>query len=302
MLAETRDDRSALTLAVAASCERSSPISRSSSVTLPSSSSRASPTISRTPPSASSRNDPLALLEILVEGGLHPLQALRRGARLLRLLAERGLERLRLQLETSLGGPHAGLDGAREPRLDLVRARAHLAPGLRPQPRIGVRAGRRSRGPGLRPGPRDQVLDDPVEILPGATHPLLGGAPLPRCPGLVAHAGLIYQGFSGPCRTERRSVPGPESGYDRPMATRPDPRLLRLRVALEGMRRDRDAVDAASAALTEAMASTARRLAEDARDADFSPPDWPGGIDRTVEIRLSETREVTLRLAGGGSR
>ena len=75
-----------------------------------------------------------------------------------------------------------------------------------------------------------------------------------------------------------------------------------MSVALEGMRRDRDAVDAASAALTEAMASTARRLAEDARDADFSPPDWPGGIDRTVEIRLSETREVTLRLAGGGSR
>ena len=80
-----------------------------------------------------------------------------------------------------------------------------------------------------------------------------------------------------------------------------DPRLARLSLELDGMRRDQETIDAACARLAETMATAAQRLAEVAREADFSPPPWPGGIDRTVEIRLSETREVTLRMAARGA-
>lgn len=88
--------------------------------------------------------------------------------------------------------------------------------------------------------------------------------------------------------------PGPTRATD-------DPRLARLSLELEGMRRDQATIDAACARLAEAMAAAAQRLAEVARDADFRPPPWPGGIDRTVEIRLSETREVTLRMGAGAA-
>ena len=54
----------------------------------------------------------------------------------------------------------------------------------------------------------------------------------------------------------------------------------------------------ASEILVETLAATSMRLVEIARDADFSPPPWPGGLDRIVELKLSETREVTLRLGG----
>lgn len=59
-------------------------------------------------------------------------------------------------------------------------------------------------------------------------------------------------------------------------------------------------IDAAHARMAESMAIASMRLVEAARDADFRPPPWPGGIGRTVEVKLSETREVTLRLAAGG--
>ena len=52
--------------------------------------------------------------------------------------------------------------------------------------------------------------------------------------------------------------------------------------------------------MTEAMAATSMRLAEVARNADFSIPPWPSGISRTVEIKLAETREVTFRIESGG--
>ncbi len=51
--------------------------------------------------------------------------------------------------------------------------------------------------------------------------------------------------------------------------------------------------------MAEAMAVTSMRMAEIARDADFSIPPWPSGIRRTVEIKLAETREVTFRIETG---
>lgn len=75
-------------------------------------------------------------------------------------------------------------------------------------------------------------------------------------------------------------------------------RLSRLREQIEGQQ---VRMEAAYATMTEAMAVAAMRLAEVARDADFSIPPWPSGIRRTVEIRLAETREVTFRIETSGS-
>lgn len=61
-------------------------------------------------------------------------------------------------------------------------------------------------------------------------------------------------------------------------------------------------IESAQVTLIEAMATAAVRLATVAREADFDPPPWPGGLGRTVEIRFSETREVTFRVAAGADR
>ena len=76
-------------------------------------------------------------------------------------------------------------------------------------------------------------------------------------------------------------------------------RLTHLRVQIESQQAQ---IESAHAAMTEAMAVTSMRLAEIARNADFSIPPWPSGIRRTVEIKLAETREVTFRIetTGGG--
>jgi hypothetical protein len=66
---------------------------------------------------------------------------------------------------------------------------------------------------------------------------------------------------------------------------------LRTDVAT-GLRR----VGAGYAGMAEALAAGATRLAEASREADFRPPPWPQGIRHTVELKLSETREVTLRI------
>ena len=62
------------------------------------------------------------------------------------------------------------------------------------------------------------------------------------------------------------------------------------------------AIEFAYVAMVESMAATSARLLQLAREADYSSPEWPGGIPRTVELKLSETREmtVTLRREGGG--
>jgi len=76
-------------------------------------------------------------------------------------------------------------------------------------------------------------------------------------------------------------------------------RLTALRVQIESQQAR---IESAYAAMSEAMAVTSMRLAQIARDADFSIPPWPSGIRRTVEIKLAETREVTFRIetSGGG--
>ena len=51
--------------------------------------------------------------------------------------------------------------------------------------------------------------------------------------------------------------------------------------------------------MLEAMATTATRLADAARDADFSVPRRPSGLGRTVEVRLAQTREITFRIEPG---
>lgn len=47
--------------------------------------------------------------------------------------------------------------------------------------------------------------------------------------------------------------------------------------------------------IVEAMAVAAGQLVDAARRADFSAPPWPGGIQRVVEVKFSETREVSFR-------
>jgi len=74
-------------------------------------------------------------------------------------------------------------------------------------------------------------------------------------------------------------------------------RLTGLRVQIEGQQQR---IESAYASLAEAMAVSSMKLAEAARDADFSIPSWPSGIRRTVEVRLAETREVTFRFETGG--
>ncbi len=54
-------------------------------------------------------------------------------------------------------------------------------------------------------------------------------------------------------------------------------------------------IEAAYVRMVEAMAAASMRLVQISRRADFTPPRWPGGIERTVELKLSETREMTIR-------
>lgn len=75
-----------------------------------------------------------------------------------------------------------------------------------------------------------------------------------------------------------------------------DARLSRLwRLCSEASERKHH-VESAYAGMAETMAAVATRLATAAREADFSPPPWPGGIGHAVEVRLSETREVVVRV------
>lgn len=85
-------------------------------------------------------------------------------------------------------------------------------------------------------------------------------------------------------------------------ATRLDWELARVRLArIAGLREqiesDRASIESSTVRMAELMALTSERLMEHARDADFSPPPWPDGIGRVLEIKLSETREVTFRIA-----
>lgn len=75
--------------------------------------------------------------------------------------------------------------------------------------------------------------------------------------------------------------------------------LERLHELARQLRDQQRRLDLAYATMAEAMALTSLRLAEAARTADFSAPDWPSGIQRTLEVKLAETREVTFRFQSG---
>jgi hypothetical protein len=80
---------------------------------------------------------------------------------------------------------------------------------------------------------------------------------------------------------------------DRAVADARLARLWRMRAEAASQRQD---VESAYVGMAETMAAVATRLATAAREADFSPPPWPGGgIGHTVEVKLSETREIVVR-------
>ena len=83
--------------------------------------------------------------------------------------------------------------------------------------------------------------------------------------------------------------------------------LTRARLAqLEGLRdsidRSRREIDLGYARLLEALAGAASRLVEITLEADFSPPQWQAGLGRTLELKLSETRELTVRFTPAAER
>jgi hypothetical protein len=69
-----------------------------------------------------------------------------------------------------------------------------------------------------------------------------------------------------------------------------------LRRAQETIQQHLGPIQNGYAALADALAASARKLAAAAAEADFSPPPWPEGIERTIEIKLSQTREISFRL------
>lgn len=75
-----------------------------------------------------------------------------------------------------------------------------------------------------------------------------------------------------------------------------DARVRRLRNLRAEVEEHQARIESAYVAMAEAMARVAERLAEAARDADFSIPPWPGGIRTAFELKLSETREMTIRI------
>ena len=79
-------------------------------------------------------------------------------------------------------------------------------------------------------------------------------------------------------------------------------RLRRVEKLRGEVQRHSREIERAYAGMVESLSATARRLVEITREADFRPPEWRGGLDRTIEIKLSETRELTLRLGGEESR
>lgn len=86
------------------------------------------------------------------------------------------------------------------------------------------------------------------------------------------------------------------AGVERALA---ETQLARLAELHSELVRNGQRIDAGYAMLAETMATASVRLAEAARDADFTAPPWPEGIGRTLEVKLAETREVTLRFSSG---
>ena len=100
---------------------------------------------------------------------------------------------------------------------------------------------------------------------------------------------------------ERRATElgGRAASTDREMAAA---RVLRLNRLNHDIEERQHRIESAQVTLIEAMATAAARLATVAREADFDPPPWPDDLGRIVEIRFSETREVTFRVAARADR
>jgi hypothetical protein len=86
-------------------------------------------------------------------------------------------------------------------------------------------------------------------------------------------------------------------GSDRALAAARVERLRTLGREIEDQQRR---IQSGYAAMVEAMAASTIKLVEAARDADFSSPPAPSTLDRTVEVRLAQTREITIRFEPGG--
>lgn len=63
-----------------------------------------------------------------------------------------------------------------------------------------------------------------------------------------------------------------------------------------GLERHRNQLDSACAILAEAFASASFQLTEASRDADFTPDPARGGLGGAIELKLSETREMTVTI------
>lgn len=73
--------------------------------------------------------------------------------------------------------------------------------------------------------------------------------------------------------------------------------LARLRELRASLRSRSDEIELGYARLAEAFAGVSARLLRDAAEADYSAPEWPQGLAGKIELRLTETRELTLTLA-----
>jgi hypothetical protein len=81
---------------------------------------------------------------------------------------------------------------------------------------------------------------------------------------------------------------------------RAEARLERLEALRDEIDAHQRQIESAFVAMAEALAVAALKLAQAAREADFSPPPMPAGLGRAFEVKLSQTREVTFRLAAEG--
>lgn len=87
-----------------------------------------------------------------------------------------------------------------------------------------------------------------------------------------------------------------EAGVDERVRLEAERRLQRIEQLRAAIAEHSDRIESAYVNMVEAMAAASRQLVEISRRADFTAPAWPGGIERTVELKLSETREMTLRI------
>jgi hypothetical protein len=92
-----------------------------------------------------------------------------------------------------------------------------------------------------------------------------------------------------------------EAGADGEVAAVARARLAKLEGLRGSIDRHSREIETGYARLIEGLAGVSEQLVELARAADFSPPSWQG-LSRTVELKLSEKREVTIRFSQPGDR